>query len=358
MRRFFEGTREGSGLESVMQNIQGGTVNWSHKARTAMLVSLGALLMLMLGCVSVAQAYVNYDSVTFLDAQHGWAAGLDESSERNVLMETSNGGASWKRVARREPANAGESLVAFASRRVGVWDAGGFVWTADGGGSWRPVTFIGQVAYITSVAFASSHVGWLCSTDDPGDGFLLKTTNGGARWHEQLTVSSPQGGFTDVSCPSTTCCYVLRRGDSTGINDALWATTNGGNRWSRQTLPRMSGGSWINDIAFPHVSTGWVIGAAGRIEKTTNGGRSWQTQRSGASAPLLSISFTNADDGWIVGEEGVILHTRDGGRHWTHQNSGTAANLWSVSFADRLHGCAAGDHGVLLCTSDGGRTWR
>lgn len=322
-----------------------------------LLLALGVFLAF--GPVGMAWASVNYQSVSLVDAHHGWAAGLDQSRDRIVLRVTSNGGASWKGLTSREPTEAG-TFVALASRDVGVWTAGagGFLQTGDGGKTWRQATIAGQApAYLTAAAFATAKVGWLCGTDDPGDGTILRTVDGGVNWQVQTTVPGPRGGLTHVSCPTANSGYVLARGDLNGISDAVWTTSDGGGHWSRRLLPRVSRFNYRTDLDFPRAGRGWVIDSSGGILRTTNGGKTWRRQHSGTSRALQSVSFVNASDGWIVGVGGLILHTSDGGGQWKREASGTSKTLMCVSFADRLHGCAVGA-GILLHTANGGRTWR
>ena len=96
------------------------------------------------------------------------------------------------------------------------------------------------------------------------------------------------------------------------------------------------------------------------IQKTTDGGQSWDAQETGAEDVLEDIFFLDDKHGWAVGENGLILHTSNGGEKWTPQMSGTEETLRSVGFADQKNGWAAGgDFGVgaILRTSDGGKTW-
>ena len=72
----------------------------------------------------------------------------------------------------------------------------------------------------------------------------------------------------------------------------------------------------------------WAVGAAGLILATSNGGRTWQQQRSGTTAWLGSVAFSDARHGWVVGEtddgngnfvSSTILATTNGGIGWTEQ---------------------------------------
>jgi len=69
------------------------------------------------------------------------------------------------------------------------------------------------------------------------------------------------------------------------------------------------------------------------------------------------VHFVDPSNGWVVGVAGTILHTGDGGQHWEAQKSGTDEYLRDVFFFDRLNGLAAARTSVVLRTSDGGQNW-
>jgi photosystem II stability/assembly factor-like uncharacterized protein len=100
-----------------------------------------------------------------------------------------------------------------------------------------------------------------------------------------------------------------------------------------------------------------VVGYAGKILVTTDGGFTWTQPVTGTNRALYRVRFTDPEYGWISGQEGLILHTTDGGKTWQRQKSGTSVYLFSLDFVDRNHGWAIGDKSILLQTKDGGATW-
>jgi hypothetical protein len=109
-------------------------------------------------------------------------------------------------------------------------------------------------------------------------------------------------------------------------------------------------------VCFTDVNTGTVVGSAGAILRTTNGGTTWTSQSSGTTAALYGVSFTDANAGTAVGDNGKILHTTNGGTIWTSQLSGTTKALTGVSFTDANTGTAVGLNGTILRTLTGGVT--
>src|SRR4029434_9893659 len=75
---------------------------------------------------------------------------------------------------------------------------------------------------------------------------------------------------------------------------------------------------------------------------------------------FYAVSFTDADTRTIVGDAGIILQTTNGGERWNSQPTVTFNYLYGVSFTDPNTGTAVGyenPDGMILRTTDGGTTW-
>jgi photosystem II stability/assembly factor-like uncharacterized protein len=110
----------------------------------------------------------------------------------------------------------------------------------------------------------------------------------------------------------------------------------------------------VRAISAQHVI---VVGYAGKVVLTTDGGATWSQRPSGTGRALFAVDFVDTADGWIAGEQGLMLHTVDGGATWRRQRTATEASLFALDFVDRRHGWAVGDHATLLVTADGGAHW-
>ena len=100
-----------------------------------------------------------------------------------------------------------------------------------------------------------------------------------------------------------------------------------------------------------------VVGYAGKILLTTDGGQSWQARDSGTNAALYSVAFPDDRHGWISGQDGVMLHSADGGETWQPQDSQLSDPIFGISFIDTHHGWAAADRATYLKTTNGGASW-
>ena len=134
--------------------------------------------------------------------------------------------------------------------------------------------------------------------------------------------------------------------------------------------PLLAAGSWskteiathdLKDVAFVTRQTGWVVGASGKILKTTDGAVSWSTQNSETGQTLHGVDFVDPSTGWAVGAAGTVRSTTDGGETWITRNIGVPGTLLDVDFVDATHGWVVGNTtgfaNLMLATTDGGETW-
>jgi photosystem II stability/assembly factor-like uncharacterized protein len=141
---------------------------------------------------------------------------------------------------------------------------------------------------------------------------------------------------------------------SVGNEGSIQKTIDGGITWELQN----SGTSDVlNSVYFKNEQNGWAVGQYGTILSTTNGGEEWNAQNSSTSNNLQSIYFVDTLTGWIVGRSGTILKTLNGGSDWEPQTSGTTSWLYSVYFTDGNNGWAVGSNGTILNSTNGGETW-
>src|SRR6266487_3966289 len=103
--------------------------------------------------------------------------------------------------------------------------------------------------------------------------------------------------------------------------------------------------------------TGFVVGDAGTILKTTDAGATWAPLTSGTTTTLHGVYFFDSDDGVAVGEQGLILRTTDGGAAWQSVASGVEDSLRAVSFSG-ANGICGGDSQTILYSADSGASWQ
>jgi hypothetical protein len=109
-------------------------------------------------------------------------------------------------------------------------------------------------------------------------------------------------------------------------------------------------------ISAPSGLASWRAGPAGAIEFSSDAGKTWIVQPSGAIADLLAGSAPSDKVCWIVGRSGTILRTTDGGAHWQRLRPPVQDDLRSVSAADAQRATVSSTNGTYQ-TTDGGATW-
>jgi photosystem II stability/assembly factor-like uncharacterized protein len=271
------------------------------------------------------------------------------------------------------------------------WAAGGngtLLSTSDGGRTWRLTKPTDDS--IIDIYFAGSKDGWLlCDRSefnlDDGDerSYLLRTTDGGERWQRiDIAANESHSRLSRMLISADGKFWLI------GEAGALFVSQDNGETWKSISLPvprlllsadfptngpaRLAGAgttilrssdhgqTWlsdnaansvaahmrINSIHFPEPKFGWIVGDAGRIYATVDGGRTWQAQNSGVSDDLRDVRFLDVNEGWVVGADGVLLHTTDGGAHWEAENSRTRhpldrlfvikGDVWVVGFGGTI----------------------
>lgn len=276
--------------------------------------------------------------VAFSSPQDGWATGW------NYLWHTTDGGTSWQRA--RSNAHGGT----IEAHGQDVWIVGGSaaIRSTDGGTTWTtmPVS-------ASSVSFADSEDGWVT------EGALYQhTIDGGATWTKvtpgtptEITSLSavPGGTVWGVAGPSAAPPALIL----VGAAGPVVLSSDGGQQWRRATSRGVAAVSAIS------ARQAWAVGRKGVIIHTADGGHHWTLQASHITSELDSVDFVDALHGWAGGVGGVILYTRDGGRHWHVTREAKGGNIQQLSFADPMHGMALGVRsGGFLVTQTGGRTWR
>ncbi|HEV2382198.1 MAG TPA: YCF48-related protein [Terriglobia bacterium] len=100
----------------------------------------------------------------------------------------------------------------------------------------------------------------------------------------------------------------------------------------------------------------------GIVEKSLDGGRTWQIVTVAAGVQLRAV-FALGQDIWAGGAAGSLFHSGDGGQHWSAigvSNGSTtlSSDIVEIQFADAVHGSVRASNGERWITSDGGQHWQ
>jgi anti-sigma factor RsiW len=102
----------------------------------------------------------------------------------------------------------------------------------------------------------------------------------------------------------------------------------------------------------------WRLGQAGKIERSSDHGKTWHVQQSGVTTDLTTGSAPSAKICWVVGKSGTVLLTTDSGANWRQLVSPINADLGGIHAIDATH-ASVWDVSKRFSfeTSDGGATW-
>jgi len=296
--------------------------------------------------------------VDFLDSQTGFALG-----SYGTILKTTNAGENW---ILQSPWTTdfftSISLINNTGYLAGtnfdhVYPRGSIYKSIDGGKTW--IRQIKVNGYIYSVSFIDVNKGYAAGYDSVGNGFILRTINGGTSWiTNTLRTDQNAGHSLYFTNPDVGYCV--------GFDGIIIKTVDAGVTWERQ----ISGISriWLLSLYFNNPQTGYVVGDA-TILKTVNGGTTWTIQNLDTinipqtfrrSATYTSVFFTDDNNGYIVGyndditKKEIILKTIDGGVNWKILFNEEQGRLKSVYFTNSQTGFVVGNNGTILKTTSGG----
>jgi len=140
-----------------------------------------------------------------------------------------------------------------------------------------------------------------------------------------------------------------------GTASKILKTTNGGINWFTQ-IPPIPLNRELNDIQMFDANTGYITGWNNTFLKTTDGGLNW-INITVPQGQYNALSFINEQTGWLCTFQGVIRRTTDGGSNWDSLSTGSGGPLRDIQFLNFQTGWVVGDGGYIRKSTDGGNNW-
>jgi photosystem II stability/assembly factor-like uncharacterized protein len=117
-------------------------------------------------------------------------------------------------------------------------------------------------------------------------------------------------------------------------------------------------GNTLNDVFFIDETTGWAVGDAGTIMKSTDGGLSYDLINFSTHENFSAVEFFDENSGLVAGSSGLILITSDGGTGWSQVDVGITGNFTEMCFSDSNTAWLITDDGIILKSMDYGDSWQ
>ncbi len=245
--------------------------------------------------------------------------GLSTATDAEAVLETTDGGVTWRQVGRITPGYSGPGVpvpfgpspfsIAFISQSTGfaVGGNGQLMESQDGGRSWHAVASVSQAGPISAVSFASPQDGCASMFSPAGSSGLWATSDGGRQW-TQLATSSPVAVFAQTQSVLVLGCAAALA--NPGFESGLPPLPRG----SYALMAAVPGGRGAVALLF----TGASSAPNGQLLTAALGSREWVSH----ALPLgqfqpFSFSFLSPSQGFVTTAGGRLFETTDGGQTWT-----------------------------------------
>lgn len=278
-------------------------------------------------------------ALAFADDRHGFLVGSNR-----LILETSDGGASWEERALNLPAEENFRLISIDFDGQEGWIAGQpglLLHSTDGGSNWSRLfldtKLPGEPYLITALgrgrAELATNVGAIYTTADGGNTWQARV--GDAAGAVRELRRSPDGRYVSVSSlgnffstwdPGEATWAVHQRVSSQRLQSmgfqpdgALWMLARGAQlrfapdpadpeTWGKPIIPITNGYGYL-DLAWDPRGAIWTGGGSGTLLVSEDGGSTWRRDPVGAQEPsnFTRIVFTGDGKGFVLGERGSLL---------------------------------------------------
>lgn len=188
--------------------------------------------------------------------------------------------------------------------------------SADSGQNWSRLELPGWPSLIDIASCGDGRLAALATESQ-----VYVSTDDGANWqaHAISTEESPQA----ITCDPGNRLWVV------GSFSTIMVSSDGGANWEDHSIGE---DTILTNIQFIDATHAVVFGEFGTNYRSADGGATWSA---GSVLPNevypQDAFFTDVNDGWVVGLAGEIRHTTDGGATWVLEPTGTLVPIYSVA---------------------------
>ncbi len=231
-----------------------------------------------------------------------------------IIIRTDDGGKTWQKL---DPGTTKHLFgISFLDKNTGwiVGEWGTILHTVDGGKTWKSQMEEQDKTY-NNVYFVDRQNGWVIGEQ----GIILHTADGGNTWNTQMPKSFERESLEDLYENQRPALFDLSFTDAQngllcGIEGAILKTTDGGNTWID-----INSKSELTFYSLSQQGTkACIVGDKGAYIISNDSGTAWEPQDDVIASKFWfhDICFTTPEKGWVVGQAGTVVHTADGGKTW------------------------------------------
>ncbi|HEX6606758.1 MAG TPA: hypothetical protein VF276_07585, partial [Chloroflexia bacterium] len=310
----------------------------------------------------VGEEYIG--DLFFLDNQRGWVVinARRDAGWDTLLRATRNGGRSWQTIATFGKAVDQVRFVSATHGYAVLGETGVLLETLDGGSSWRRIYGPVPTPHLLHL-FDPDHGIGVGIPEDVGR--LLFTDDGGRHWQSRGSIAFACGAtapgrvqdlaFADRQRGSLRATCVTRTGATD--HDVLLRTTDGGATWTVAPAPTAT----VSPTPLPpvHIPMGTPAWTLDEYENLLPDPR---TGTLAGNPPTNYPEYIIQPNGhsWYLPNPYpqhpcALLKTLDSGQTWTRYNLWTCPQ--DLAFVDAVHGWMQDMRDHLYTTADGGASW-
>ncbi|WP_250829594.1 WD40/YVTN/BNR-like repeat-containing protein [Marinobacter sediminum] len=264
------------------------------------------------------------------------------------------------RATQLAPENLLNDVARAGDRIVAVGERGHIIYSDDEGQSWTQADVPVSVT-LTGLDFGSESEGWATGHS----GVVLHSGDAGATWQLQLTgiraaelaIESQEEAIAKMETRVEEAPEEEKADLEWALDDLYFALEN------MQSDLDIGPVNPFLDVWFADDQRGFVLGAYGMLFHTADGGETWQdwSPKLDNSQNFHLNAMTRIGGGAlvIVGEAGQIHVSVDGGESWERRESPYPGSLFGVTGTGGVNEILAfGLRGTLMFSTDLGSSWK
>jgi len=241
---------------------------------------------------------VYHRSVEFINTQKGFVGSFSSVPSNNILMETTDGGASWTDLTQLIDPHARQGICGLAIPDSNtIYGCGNYhqdtayiVKSTDGGTSWSFIDMHLYATHLIDMYFLNKDTGFATGSGIPPlrTAVVLYTTDGGQTWTYKFQNTVATEWCWKIQHLTDQLYFASIEEGSGDTTSRIIKSTDGGMNWNVLIVPYHYSGNGIQGVGFIDSLRGWTGGGYNSGMETFDGGITWDST---AICPLMNRVF-------------------------------------------------------------------